>query len=72
MKTHCSGFVVTCRAASRPAKIHDTVRPPQFGRHSRNARRRSFGENAARLAEAKRRYDPDHLFKSAIPIPALP
>jgi FAD/FMN-containing dehydrogenase len=33
---------------------------------------KSFGENAARLAEAKRRYDPDHLFKSAIPIPALP
>jgi FAD/FMN-containing dehydrogenase len=29
-----------------------------------------FGKNAARLAEAKRRYDPDNVFRSAIPIPA--
>jgi hypothetical protein len=29
-----------------------------------------FGKNATRLAEAKRRYDPDNVFRSAIPIPA--
>jgi FAD/FMN-containing dehydrogenase len=30
----------------------------------------SFGENAARLAAAKRHYDPDNIFSSAIPLPA--
>ncbi|QEX20255.1 6-hydroxy-D-nicotine oxidase [Hypericibacter adhaerens] len=29
----------------------------------------SFGRNAARLAKAKRQYDPDNLFRSAIPLP---
>jgi len=29
----------------------------------------SFGENAARLGAAKRRYDPDNIFSSAIPLP---
>ena len=29
----------------------------------------SFGENATRLAAAKRRYDPDNIFSSAIPLP---
>jgi FAD/FMN-containing dehydrogenase len=30
----------------------------------------SYGPNAARLMEAKRKYDPDNLFRSAIPLPA--
>jgi FAD/FMN-containing dehydrogenase len=30
---------------------------------------RSFGGNAARLIETKRRYDPDNVFASAIPLP---
>jgi FAD/FMN-containing dehydrogenase len=29
----------------------------------------SFGENAARLGAAKRRYDPENIFSSAIPLP---
>jgi berberine-like enzyme len=31
---------------------------------------RAFGRNAGRLARAKRHYDPDNLFRSAIPLPA--
>ena len=30
---------------------------------------KSYGDNAERLLEAKRRYDPDNMFASAIPLP---
>jgi hypothetical protein len=31
---------------------------------------KSYGPNAERLMKAKRRYDPDDIFRSAIPLPA--
>ena len=30
---------------------------------------KSYGRNAERLIEAKRHYDPDNIFRSAIPLP---
>jgi hypothetical protein len=32
---------------------------------------KSYGANLGRLTEAKRRYDPDNLFSSAIPLPVV-
>ena len=33
---------------------------------------KSFGRTAERLIKAKRRYDPDNVFRSAIPLPVGP
>jgi hypothetical protein len=32
----------------------------------------SYGRNVERLLKAKRRYDPDNIFSSAIPLPVSP
>ena len=43
--------------------------PNLLGRNEADRAAMSFGPNAARLIGAKRRYDPDNVFSSAIPLP---
>jgi FAD/FMN-containing dehydrogenase len=43
--------------------------PNLLGKDDLDRARQSFGGNAARLMEIKRRYDPDNVFSSAIPLP---
>jgi len=45
--------------------------PNLLDRNDRDRAASSYGNNAGRLVEAKRRYDPDNFFSSAIPLPAL-
>jgi FAD/FMN-containing dehydrogenase len=44
--------------------------PNMFGRNETDRATMSFGPNAARLIRAKRQYDPDNVFSSAISLPA--
>jgi FAD/FMN-containing dehydrogenase len=43
--------------------------PNLLARNDAERATKSFGPNAARLVAAKRHYDPDNLFRSAIPLP---
>ena len=43
--------------------------PNLLGRDDTDRAAKSFGPNARRLAEAKQHYDPNNLFRSAIPLP---
>jgi FAD/FMN-containing dehydrogenase len=43
--------------------------PNLLGRSERDRAEASYGGNAARLVRAKRHYDPDNVFSSAIPLP---
>ncbi len=45
--------------------------PNMLGRHQHHRTRRGFGDNASRLIAAKKRYDPDNVFHSAISLPNL-
>jgi hypothetical protein len=40
-----------------------------FELHARSAPASDFGPNVGRLVKAKRNYDPDNVFCSAIPLP---
>jgi FAD/FMN-containing dehydrogenase len=44
--------------------------PNMLGRGETRRASQSYGRNAERLLEAKRHYDPDNVFSSAIPLPA--
>jgi FAD/FMN-containing dehydrogenase len=44
--------------------------PNMLGKNETNRATMSFGPNAARLIRAKRRYDPENVFSSAISLPA--
>ncbi|WP_024518003.1 FAD-binding oxidoreductase [Bradyrhizobium sp. Tv2a-2] len=46
--------------------------PNFLGPNDLERARQSYGQNAARLIEIKRRYDPDNVFASAIPLPWTP
>ena len=43
--------------------------PNMLGRDAGERATLSFGSNAERLVRTKRRYDPDNIFFSAIPLP---
>jgi FAD/FMN-containing dehydrogenase len=43
--------------------------PNLLGRNDAERAAKSFGPNAKRLADAKQQYDPDNVFRSAIPLP---
>lgn len=45
--------------------------PNMLAASQRDRIQHSYGGNAARLAAAKRRYDPDYVFASAIPLPEI-
>ncbi|WP_424629758.1 FAD-binding oxidoreductase [Bradyrhizobium sp. SYSU BS000235] len=46
--------------------------PNLLSRTDQERAAKSFGRNADRLMKAKRQYDPDNVFNSAIPLPSLP
>jgi len=43
--------------------------PNMLARSDAERATKSFGRNAERLIKAKRHYDPDNVFRSAIPLP---
>jgi FAD/FMN-containing dehydrogenase len=58
----------TCGATSRPLPCRAAT-PTLLGPDDRGQAADAYGGNAARLRALKRRYDPDNVFASAIPLP---